>query len=90
MTNLGPVKLDIECSKVPLTSENFLELCESGYYVGSKFHRLIPGFMIQGGDPDGSGKGGVSYFEKPFDDEFDPKLTHVGRGVLSMANSGRN
>lgn len=77
---------------MPKTAENFLELCESGYYTKTKFHRLIPGFMIQGGDPEGSGKGGKSYFseQSKFEDEFHPKLMHNERGVLSMANAGPN
>ena len=73
---------------MPKTCENFLELCQSGYFKGTKFHRLIKKFMIQGGDPDGTGRGGKSMFGKKFGDEFHPALPHVGRGVLSMANSG--
>jgi len=77
---------------VPKTAENFLELCESGYYTNTKFHRLIPGFMIQGGDPESTGKGGKAYFtgQPKFEDEFHPKLSHDQRGVLAMANSGPN
>jgi len=63
VTNLGALKVEIHCDKVPKTGENFLELCESKYFDKTSFHRLIPGFMIQGGDPEGSGKGGKSIFE---------------------------
>ena len=91
LTNQGPIAVEIECHRVPKTGENFLELCEKGYYKGVKFHRLIKNFMIQGGDPDGTGKGGKSYFKgEKFADEFHPGLPHMGRGILSMANSGPN
>ena len=89
-TNYGNFVAEIHCDKVPKTGENFIELCESKYYKGTKFHRLIKGFMIQGGDPDGTGRGGVSYFGKKFEDEFHPSIPHLGRGILSMANSGEN
>mmetsp|Transcript_17872 Transcript_17872/g.24772 ORF Transcript_17872/g.24772 Transcript_17872/m.24772 type:complete len:90 (+) Transcript_17872:1052-1321(+) len=82
------LKLEIHCEKVPKTAENFIELCEHKYYNGLSFHRLIKDFMIQGGDPDGTGKGGMSYFGKKFEDEFHSDLAHVGRGILAMANSG--
>ena len=89
-TNFGPLNLQLECDLVPKTCENFLELCESNYYDNVIFHRLIKNFMIQGGDPTGTGKGGQSIFLKPFEDEFHTKLTHKGRGVVAMANSGKN
>lgn len=89
-TNLGSLNLQIHCDLVPRTGENFLELCESGYFTGTLFHRLVKNFVIQGGDPTGTGKGGSSIFGKPFIDEFHPKLTHKERGTLSMANSGKN
>jgi len=72
----------------PMTCENFIQLCESGYYRGVVFHRLIRNFMVQGGDPTGTGTGGESIWKKPFKDEFSSKVRHEGRGVLSMANSG--
>lgn len=89
-TNMGYLNIQIHCDLVPKTSENFLELCENGYYDGIIFHRLVKNFVIQGGDPTGTGKAGSSYYGKPFEDEFNAKLTHKGRGVLSMANSGKN
>lgn len=90
VTNLGPLNLELYCNIVPKTCENFMKHCENGYYDGTKFHRSIRNFMIQGGDPTNSGQGGKSIWEKPFEDEFKPNLSHTGRGVLSMANSGKN
>ena len=72
------------------TSWNFISLCQRGYYDETVFHRLVPGFMVQGGDPTGTGSGGESSWGKPFRDEFDSRLQHDKRGVLSMANSGQN
>lgn len=89
-TNLGDIKCEIACDEVPKASENFLALCGSGYYDGTIFHRNIKGFMIQGGDPTGSGKGGNSIWGKKFSDEIRDSLKHNARGVLSMANSGPN
>ncbi|KAK3930948.1 RING-type E3 ubiquitin-protein ligase PPIL2 [Frankliniella fusca] len=87
-TNFGPLNLELHSDIVPKTCENFLKHCDSGYYNGTKFHRSIRNFMIQGGDPTGTGTGGQSIWGKPFEDEFKPHLTHTGRGILSMANSG--
>uniref|UniRef100_W5M1R2 RING-type E3 ubiquitin-protein ligase PPIL2 n=1 Tax=Lepisosteus oculatus TaxID=7918 RepID=W5M1R2_LEPOC len=89
-TNKGDVNLELHCDKVPKACENFIKLCQKGYYDGTVFHRSIRNFMIQGGDPTGTGTGGESYWGKPFKDEFRPNLSHTGRGVLSMANSGPN
>ncbi|CAG0918790.1 unnamed protein product [Notodromas monacha] len=90
VTNYGQLNLEVFCDQVPKTSENFIKLCASGYYNGTKFHRSIRHFMIQGGDPTGKGTGGESFWKTPFKDEFKPNLNHAGRGVLSMANSGPN
>ncbi|KAK3085164.1 hypothetical protein FSP39_025276 [Pinctada imbricata] len=90
MTNHGPLNLELHCEMVPKTCENFIKLCKSGYYKDTVFHRLIRNFMIQGGDPTGTGKGGESSWGGTFKDEFKPNLTHSGRGVLSMANAGPN
>ncbi|KAK2946738.1 putative Peptidyl-prolyl cis-trans isomerase 4 [Blattamonas nauphoetae] len=87
-TNLGNLNIELHCDLVPKTCDNFLQLAERGYYNGTIFHRLIKGFMIQGGDPTGTGRGGESAFGKPFEDEFYPNLSHNKRGILSMANSG--
>ncbi|KAG6482971.1 hypothetical protein ZIOFF_059611 [Zingiber officinale] len=70
--------------------QNFLALCASGKYDGTIFHRNIKGFMIQGGDPTGTGKGGTSIWGKKFNDEIRELLKHNARGILSMANSGPN
>ncbi|KAK2170351.1 hypothetical protein LSH36_3g17078 [Paralvinella palmiformis] len=90
LTNKGPLNLELHSDMVPRTCENFLKLCQQGYYNNTVFHRSIRNFMIQGGDPMGTGKGGQSAWGEPFKDEFKPNLTHSGRGVLSMANTGPN
>jgi peptidyl-prolyl cis-trans isomerase-like 1 len=72
------------------TTRNFRELADKGYYNGVIFHRIIPDFMIQGGDPTGTGRGGSSIYGPKFEDEIDPALKHTGAGILSMANSGPN
>ncbi|KAF2072298.1 hypothetical protein CYY_006376 [Polysphondylium violaceum] len=87
-TSLGDIKIEIHCDSVPLAAENFLALCASNYYDGTIFHRNIKGFMIQGGDPTGTGRGGESIWKRQFKDEFPPHLKHNVRGIVSMANSG--
>ena len=89
-TDLGTVKIEVFCDTVPRTSFNFLALAASGYYDNSLFHRNIKGFMLQGGDPTGTGKGGESIWGGKFADEFVFALKHDSRGVVSMANSGPN
>ncbi|XP_008840431.1 RING-type E3 ubiquitin-protein ligase PPIL2 isoform X3 [Nannospalax galili] len=89
-TNKGDLNLELHCDLTPKTCENFIKLCKKHYYDGTIFHRSIRNFVIQGGDPTGTGTGGESYWGKPFKDEFRPNLSHTGRGVLSMANSGPN
>ena len=84
-TAKGDVVCELHADRAPLTVENFVNLARSGFYDGTTFHRVIPGFMAQGGDPTGSGRGGPGY---QFGDEFDPTLRHDGPGVLSMANAG--
>ncbi|KAL5641827.1 hypothetical protein ACGC1H_002050 [Rhizoctonia solani] len=93
VTNLGgSLNLELFCEKAPKTCYNFIMLANAGKYDNCPFHRLIPGFMIQGGDPTGTGTGGQSHWGTPFRDEFDmPKAEkHDARGVLSMANKGMN
>lgn len=88
-TNKGDVKLALYPELAPKTVENFLSLAEKDYYNGIIFHRVISDFMIQGGDPTGTGMGGESIFGEQFEDEFTPYLFNV-RGALSMANAGPN
>ncbi|KAL3134863.1 hypothetical protein ABBQ32_007828 [Trebouxia sp. C0010 RCD-2024] len=87
-TNLGDLNLELHCDLAPRTCENFFVLSEGGYYTDTIFHRSIKNFMIQGGDPTGTGTGGESIYGPTFKDELDSRLQHSGRGVLSMANSG--
>mmetsp|Transcript_7193 Transcript_7193/g.11941 ORF Transcript_7193/g.11941 Transcript_7193/m.11941 type:complete len:183 (-) Transcript_7193:617-1165(-) len=89
-TSLGDLKYEIFCDTAPRTSFNFLALSASGYYNGTTFHRNMRGFMMQGGDPTGTGKGGESIWGGTFDDEFHPLNVHDKRGMLSMANKGPN
>jgi peptidyl-prolyl cis-trans isomerase B (cyclophilin B) len=84
-TQRGEIVCQLYASQAPLTVENFVNLARAGYYDGTTFHRVIPGFMAQGGDPTGTGRGGPGY---TFGDEFDASLRHDGPGVLSMANAG--
>jgi cyclophilin family peptidyl-prolyl cis-trans isomerase len=86
-TQRGEFVVELHGDKVPMTVENFVNLARSGFYDGTTFHRVIPGFMAQGGDPTGTGRGGPGY---SFGDEFDASLRHDGPGVLSMANAGPN
>ena len=81
----GPLKVRLFPDKAPLTVENFVNLARAGFYDGTTFHRVINGFMAQGGDPTGTGTGGPGY---QFGDEFHPSLRHDAAGVLSMANAG--
>ena len=85
-TDRGPIKVELAQDKAPLTVANFVNLAKRGFYDGLNFHRVIPDFMIQGGCPEGSGRGGPGY---RFEDEANNGLGHE-RGVLSMANAGPN
>jgi len=87
-TSHGDLKIEIFCEATPKAAENFLALCAGGYYDGCKFHRNIKGFMVQTGDPTGSGKGGQSLWGAPFADEIRSTLKFNARGVVAMANSG--
>lgn len=89
-TNLGSLNIELQTETAPRAVWNFVHLAKKGYYNGVKFHRNIRNFMIQGGDPTGTGKGGSSIWGKNFNDEFDGPLKHDGRGVMSMANKGKN
>ena len=84
-TDKGDIEGVLYPSKAPVTVANFLNLAKRGYYDGLKFHRVIPDFMIQGGDPTGTGSGGPGY---RFEDECSPELKHDKPGIFSMANAG--
>jgi peptidyl-prolyl cis-trans isomerase A (cyclophilin A) len=91
-TTEGKFKIKLFADKAPKTVENFVALAEGTktgkpFYDGTVFHRVIPDFMIQGGDPEGTGRGGPGY---KFADEFHPELKHTKPGILSMANAGPN
>ena len=86
-TNKGNFEIELFGDKAPITVGNFLKLVDSGFYNGLIFHRVIPDFMIQGGCPHGTGRGGPGYTIR---DEFHPELKHDSKGILSMANAGPN
>jgi len=88
-TSLGDISFRLFPQVAPKTVENFVTHSKNGYYNGLKFHRVIKDFMIQGGDPDGSGRGGHSIWNKSFEDEFSPLHRNI-KGALSMANAGPN
>ena len=85
-TNMGEFEIELFEDKTPITTKNFIDVSQEGFYDGVIFHRIIDGFMIQGGDPTGTGMGGPGY---TIEDEFTPELTHESEGILSMANTGR-
>ena len=84
-TTKGDIHVTLFPAEAPLTVANFVNLAQRGYYDGLKFHRVLANFMIQGGDPNGTGSGGPGY---RFADEFSPSLRHDSAGILSMANAG--
>lgn len=86
-TDIGDIVVDLRADRAPRTVNNFVYLARQGFYDGAIFHRVIKNFMVQGGDPTGTGSGGPGY---QFEDEFHPELRHDGPGVLSMANAGPN
>jgi cyclophilin family peptidyl-prolyl cis-trans isomerase len=86
-TSMGTMEIELFMDKAPKTAGNFKSLADKGFYNGLIFHRVIPGFMIQGGCPKGSGTGGPGY---QIPDEFGPGLKHDSAGMLSMANAGPN
>ena len=88
-TTLGDIILTLYPEVAPKTVKNFIELSRSGYYDGVIFHRVIPNFMIQGGDPTGTGRGGESIYGSAFEDEFSNQVFNFN-GALSMANAGPN
>jgi peptidyl-prolyl cis-trans isomerase SDCCAG10 len=89
-TTSGDLEIELFAKQTPQSSRNFLQLCLDGYYDNTIFHRLVPGFIIQGGDPTGTGHGGESSFDgEPFADEFHSRLKFNRRGLLGMANTGK-
>lgn len=89
-TTSGNLNLELHTEYAPKAVWNFLQLAKKGYYNDVAFHRNIKGFMVQGGDPTGTGRGGESIWGKYFSDEFEGPLKHDSRGTLSMANKGKN
>lgn len=87
-TTQGKITLELFPKVAPLAVENFITHVKNGYYDGLVFHRIIKGFMIQGGDPTGTGRGGESIWNKPFKDEFAPNVVFNRKGILAMANAG--
>jgi len=89
-TTQGEIELKMYEDKAPKAVENFVTHVQNGYYDGLIFHRVIKNFMIQGGDPTGTGRGGESIWGEPFEDEFAPNLVFDRAGLLAMANRGRS
>jgi len=89
-TTAGDFKCELYWNEAPKTCKNFVELARKGYYNNCIFHRVIKDFMIQTGDPTGTGRGGTSIYGDKFADEITKSLKHTGAGILSMANSGPN
>lgn len=88
-TTMGEILIQLFPEQAPKTVQNFVSLAQDNYYDGTIFHRVIPEFMVQGGDPTGTGMGGQSSFGEPFEDEFSTEVFNL-RGALSMANAGPN
>ncbi|MCP4652557.1 MAG: peptidylprolyl isomerase [Candidatus Omnitrophica bacterium] len=89
-TNQGDIEIKLMPEIAPKTCENFIGLIEKGYYDGIIFHRIIPNFMVQGGDPTGTGRGGESLWGQPFEDEVTQSVGFTKPGLLAMANAGPN
>uniref|UniRef100_U5EY38 Spliceosome-associated protein CWC27 homolog n=1 Tax=Corethrella appendiculata TaxID=1370023 RepID=U5EY38_9DIPT len=89
-TSVGDIDIELFTKEAPLACRNFIQLCLENYYNNTVFHRLVRDFIVQGGDPNGDGSGGESIFGKPFKDEFHSRLRFVRRGLVAMANSGKN
>jgi len=89
-TSMGNLTIELYWDQAPKTCKNFWELAQREYYNGTIFHRIIANFMVQGGDPTGTGRGGSSIYGDKFEDEIVSSLKHTGSGILSMANAGPN
>ncbi|XP_068149711.1 spliceosome-associated protein CWC27 homolog [Drosophila tropicalis] len=89
-TTVGDIDIELWARECPKACRNFVQLCLEGYYNNTYFHRLVKGFIVQGGDPNGDGTGGESIYGHPFKDEFHSRLRFTRRGLLGMANSGKD
>ncbi|KAJ3197499.1 heme binding [Irineochytrium annulatum] len=89
LTSAGPIEFELYWDHAPKTCENFYELAQTGYYNQTKFHRIIADFVLQGGDPTGTGRGGTSIYGDDFEDEFHPDLKHTGAGIISKVNGSQ-
>lgn len=89
-TSAGDIDVELWSREAPMACRNFVQLCMEGYYNGTVFHRVVPGFIVQGGDPHGDGTGGESIYGEPFKDEFHSRLRFCRRGLVAMANSGKD
>ncbi|CAG8532359.1 3095_t:CDS:2 [Ambispora gerdemannii] len=89
-TTAGDIDIELWSKEAPKAARNFIQLCLEGYYARTIFHRVVPQFIIQGGDPTGTGEGGESVYDAPFPDEFHTRLRFVRRGLVAMANAGKN
>ncbi|XP_053303995.1 spliceosome-associated protein CWC27 homolog [Spea bombifrons] len=87
-TTAGEIDIELWSKEAPKASRNFVQLCLEGYYDNTIFHRVVPDFIVQGGDPTGTGSGGESIYGKPFKDEFHSRLRFIRRGLVAMANAG--
>lgn len=87
-TTAGEIDIELWSKEAPKACRNFIQLCMEGYYDGTIFHRVVPDFIIQGGDPTGTGAGGESVYGHPFKDEFHSRLRFIRRGLVAMANAG--
>ncbi|XP_037721887.1 spliceosome-associated protein CWC27 homolog [Drosophila subpulchrella] len=89
-TTVGDIDIELWARECPKACRNFIQLCLEGYYKNTEFHRLVKGFIAQGGDPNGDGTGGESIYGQPFKDEFHSRLRYTRRGLVGMANSGKD
>ncbi|RXG57962.1 Peptidyl-prolyl cis-trans isomerase CWC27-like protein [Armadillidium vulgare] len=89
-TSAGDIDIELWSKEAPKACRNFVQLCLEGYYNDTIFHRVVPKFIAQGGDPTGTGTGGESIYDSPFKDEFHSRLRFVRRGLVAMANAGPN
>ncbi|XP_038217780.1 spliceosome-associated protein CWC27 homolog isoform X2 [Zerene cesonia] len=89
-TTAGDIDIELWTKETPKACRNFIQLCMEGYYNGTIFHRVVPGFIVQGGDPNGDGTGGESIYGGPFKDEFHSRLRFNRRGLVAMANAGKD